>query len=158
MSTRSPFDPDRLRRPAAGKPPETTPALLSVRQVNDLIRGAIAAHLPATLHVLGEIGDLSCPSSGHVYFSLKDALSELRCVLWRSTVRGLKFVPEPGMAVIATGSIEVYAQRGTYQLIVRRLEPRGVGALEVAFRQLRERLEREGLFDPRRKKALPRIP
>jgi exodeoxyribonuclease VII large subunit len=132
--------------------------LLSVHQVNDLIRGALAAHLPATLHVLGELGNLSRPTSGHVYFTLKDASSELRCVMWRSTAGRLKFAPEPGMAVIATGSIEVYAQRGTYQLIVRKLELRGVGALEVAFRQLCARLEREGLFDARRKKPLPHIP
>jgi exodeoxyribonuclease VII large subunit len=118
----------------------------------------LALHLPATLHVLGEIGNLSRSGSGHLYFTLKDPASELRCVMWRSTAVHLKFEPEVGMEVIATGSIEVYAQRGTYQLMVRRLEPRGVGALEVAFRQLKERLEREGLFDPARKKPLPRIP
>ncbi len=157
MSHRRPFDPSLIRSPnepdlAAG------PLMLSVRQVNELIRGAIARHLPPTLHVLGEIGSFSRPASGHLYFTLKDPVSELRCVMWRSNAVRLKFVPEIGMEVIATGSIEVYTQRGQYQLVVRRLEPRGVGVLEVAFRQLKERLEREGLFDPRRKKPLPRIP
>jgi len=157
VAERLPFDPARIRRPA---PPRDAggPTLLSVRQVNELVRGAIAAHLPPTLHVLGEIGDLSRPASGHLYLTLKDPSSELRCVMWRSTAASLKFAPEAGMEVIATGSLEVYTPRGTYQLIVRKLEPRGVGALEVAFRQLKEKLEREGLFDPRRKKPLPRIP
>lgn len=132
--------------------------MLTPRAVNDLVRGVLTRHIPRTLHVLGEIGDLSRPHSGHVYFSLKDASSELRCVMWRGTAVKLKFNLEPGMEVIATGGLEVYTPRGTYQLITRKLEPRGVGALEVAFRQLKERLEREGLFDPRRKKPLPKIP
>ncbi|MCK4342463.1 MAG: exodeoxyribonuclease VII large subunit [Phycisphaerae bacterium] len=132
--------------------------MLSVRQVNELIRGALARYVPATLHVLGEIGDLSRPASGHLYFSLKDPDSELRCVMWRSSAARLKFEPEVGLEVIASGGIELYTPRGTVQLIVRRLEPRGVGALEIAFRQLKERLEREGLFAASRKRPLPRIP
>ncbi len=122
------------------------------------MRGAIATHVPATLHVVGEIGNLSRPGSGHIYLTLKDASAELRCVVWRSTAARLRFEPEIGMEVIATGGLEVYAQRGSYQLIARKLEPRGVGALEVAFRQLKERLERDGLFESSRKKPLPRIP
>lgn len=153
-----PFDPSRIRRPEPADAAPPGPTLLSVRQVNELVRGVLARGLPTTLHVLGEIGDLSRPGSGHLYFTLKDAASELRCVMWRSTAHRLKFRPDPGMEVIATGTLEVYTPRGTYQLIVRKLEPRGVGALEVAFRQLRERLEREGLFDARRKKPLPRVP
>ncbi|MEW6251488.1 MAG: exodeoxyribonuclease VII large subunit [Planctomycetota bacterium] len=170
---RPPFDPARRRagrspeqgpatpggglfRSGAGAPP--APAVLSVRQVNDLVRGAIARHIPPALHVLGQISNLARPMSGHLYFTLKDAFSELQCVMWRSTAVRLRFAPEVGMEVIATGGLEVYPQRGSYQLIVRQLEPRGVGALEVAFRQLKERLEREGLFDPRRKRPLPRIP
>jgi len=151
-----PLEPGHAGSPAPEFP--SGPLMLSVRQVNELVRGAISRHLPPTLHVLGEIGNLSRPLSGHLYFTLKDPTSELRCVMWRSSAARLRFAPEVGMQVIATGSIEVYTQRGQYQLIVRRLEPRGVGALEIAFRQLKERLEREGLFDPRRKKPLPRIP
>lgn len=159
MEERSPFDPSRIRVPESERlPAASVPATLTPRAVNELVRGALARHIPATLHVLGEISDLSRPQSGHVYFSLKDAYSELRCVMWRSTAAKLKFAPEPGMEVIATGGLEVYTPRGTYQLIVRRLEPRGVGALEVAFQQLKERLERAGLFDPRRKKPLPKVP
>lgn len=159
MPERQPFDPSRIRVPESERRSKAkVPDMLTPRAVNELVRGVLAQHVPSTLHVLGEIGDLSRPHSGHVYFSLKDAHSELRCVMWRSTAAKLKFALEPGMEVIATGGLEVYTPRGTYQLIARKLEPRGVGALEVAFRQLRERLEREGLFDPRRKKPLPRIP
>ncbi len=159
MPERPPFDPRRIPRPP--EPPEGTRAeftALSVRQVNELVRGALARHLPPTLHVLGQISNLARPTSGHVYFTLKDDYAELRCVMWRSSAARLKFAPEDGLEVIATGGIDVYAQRGTYQLVVRRLEPRGVGALEVAFRQLKERLGREGLFDPRRKRPLPQVP
>lgn len=158
VSERPTFDPAR-RRPADTPDAQAAlPSMLSVRQVNELVRGAIARCLPPTLHVLGEIGNYSRPASGHVYFTLKDSSSELRCVMWRSMAAKLRFTPEAGMEVIATGGLEVYAQRGTYQLVVRKIEPRGVGALEVAFRQLKERLERDGLFDPRRKKPLPPIP
>ena len=159
MPERQPFDPARIRRPSPDADRAPLPsATLSVRQVNELVRGVLAQHVPATLHVLGEIGDLSRPASGHFYFTLKDPHSELRCVMWRTTAARLKFRPEIGMEVIATGGIEVYPPRGTYQFLVRKLEPRGVGALEVAFRQLKERLEHEGLFAVARKRPLPRIP
>ncbi|MBW7906279.1 MAG: exodeoxyribonuclease VII large subunit [Phycisphaerae bacterium] len=160
MSERQPFDPSRIRPPGGSTPdalpPE--PAMLTPRQVNAMIRGAIARHLPRTLHVLGEIGDCSRAGSGHIYFTLKDDESELRCVIWRSDAVRLRFTPETGMQVIATGGVEVYVPRGGYQLIVRRLEPRGVGALEVAFRQMRDRLAREGLLDAERKRPLPLLP
>lgn len=154
---RKPFDPSGIRVPESER---LAPAagLMTPRQVNDMVGGAIARHIPGTLHVVGEIGDLGRPASGHLYFTLKDADSELRCVMWRSSAARLKFDPQAGLAVIATGGLEVYSPRGTYQLVVRRLEPRGVGALELALRQLRERLERAGLFDPARKRPLPRFP
>ncbi|MFO0839257.1 MAG: exodeoxyribonuclease VII large subunit [Phycisphaerae bacterium] len=159
MSDRPLFDPFRIRAPDdLAAPPPSTPGTVTVRQVNEMVRGAINRHVPATLHVLGEIGDLSRPTSGHIYFTLKDSASELRAVMWRSSAIKLRFQPEAGMQVIATGGVEVYTPRGAYQLIVRKLEPRGVGALEVAFRQLKEKLEREGLFDAGRKRPLPRIP
>ncbi|MGE0479904.1 MAG: exodeoxyribonuclease VII large subunit [Phycisphaerae bacterium] len=158
MSDRLPFDPSRIR-PHAGEPPGGTAATtLSVRQVNELVRGAINRHIPATIHVLGEVGDLSRPASGHLYFTLKDAASELRCVMWRSSAARLRFQLQGGLQVVATGGVEVYLPRGSYQLVVTRVEPRGVGALELAFRQLKEKLEREGLFDPARKKPIPRVP
>lgn len=158
MSDRRPFDPSRIRPPADEPPGGTAATTLSVRQVNELIRGAINRHIPATIHVLGEIGDLSRPASGHIYFTLKDTASELRCVMWRSSAARLRFQLQGGLEVVATGGIEVYLPRGNYQLVVTRVEPRGVGALELAFRQLKEKLEREGLFDAARKKPLPRMP
>jgi len=159
MSDRPPFDPTRIRPPAADSLFSAVDSgLITVRQVNELVRGAINQHLPPTLHVVGEIGDVSRPASGHLYFTLKDPASELRSVMWRSAAAKVRFELKPGLEVVATGQVEVYTPRGTYQLIVRRLEPRGVGALELAFRQLREKLEREGLFHPDRKRPLPRLP
>lgn len=164
MADRPLFDPSRIRVPPEERPPgpaKRGPAgegPLSVAQVNRLVSNALDDCLPPTLHVLGEIGDISRPGSGHLYFTLKDRTSELRCVMWRSAAAKLRFQPEVGMEVIATGGVEVYVPRGTYQLMVRKLEPRGVGALEVAFRQLREKLEREGLFDKARKRPIPPVP
>jgi exodeoxyribonuclease VII large subunit len=156
MAERPLFDP-ALIRPVPPTLP-SAPVTYTVRQVNELIRGALVERLPATIHVVGEIADLSRPSSGHVYFTLKDHTSELPCVMWRSVAAKVRFELKPGLEVIATGKVDVYIPRGVYQLYISRLEPRGIGALELAFRQLRERLEREGLFDPARKKPLPRIP
>ncbi len=162
MAERLPFDPSRIRPPArsAGRGARSGEGLtlISPREVNELLRGAINAHIPSTLHVLGEVGELSRAGSGHLYFSLKDASSEIRCVMWRSAATKLGFQLETGLEIIATGGLEVYSPRGTVQLMVRKLEPRGVGALEIAFRQLKARLEREGLFDPARKRPLPRVP
>lgn len=158
MPRRRPFDPRRVRKPASPASNRDPAAPLSVRQLNELVRGAVQAHIPATVHVIGELGNVSRPASGHLYFTLKDHDSELRCVMWRSSAARLRFDLESGVEFIATGGVEVYIPRGSYQLIVRKLDPRGVGALELAFRQLRSRLETEGLFDPDRKKPLPPLP
>lgn len=133
-------------------------AALTVSQLVHLVRETVRAGLPSTLHVAGEVSNLSRPASGHVYFTLKDADSEVRCVMWRSDATTLRFRPEDGLAVLATGAMDVYEPRGQLQLYVRRLEPRGIGALELAFRQLRDRLAREGLFDQDRKRPLPAFP
>ncbi len=157
MPERRPFDPNRVRSPRGAR---TSPSreMITPSRLNELIQGAIRAHLPSTVTVLGEIGNLTRAGSGHLYFSLKDAAGEVRCVVWRSNAARIRFEVESGMEVIATGGVDVYPPRGTYQLIVRGLEPRGVGALEVAFRQLREKLAAEGLFDNDRKRPLPFLP
>jgi exodeoxyribonuclease VII large subunit len=158
---RKPFDPSRVRAPepnlftAASGLDES---MITVSGLTRLVRAAIRKDLPGTLHVVGELSNLSRPSGGHLYFTLKDDASEVRGVMWQSAAASLKFQPLDGLAVIATGTIDVYEPRGQYQLIVRKLEPRGVGALELAFRQLRDRLQKEGLFDPRRNRPLPRFP
>jgi exodeoxyribonuclease VII large subunit len=108
--------------------------------------------------VEGEISNFKVYTSGHAYFTLKDEGAQLKCVLFRNRARRIRFEPADGLHVLAFGSIEVYAQRGEYQLVVELLEPRGLGALQLAFEQLKERLQREGLFDPARKRALPRFP
>ncbi len=108
--------------------------------------------------VRGEVSGLSRPRSGHVYLNLKDDGACLRSVLWRSTAQRVPFELHDGLAVRAWGSISVYAPRGDYQLIIDRIEPEGIGALELAFRQMFARLAAEGLFDPERKRPLPEFP
>lgn len=108
--------------------------------------------------VAGEISNLRRPASGHAYFTLKDDDAQLRCALFRGNARRLVFDPEDGMAVLAYGELTIYESRGDLQLIVRSLEPRGEGALQIAFEQLRARLEREGLFGDASKRPLPEHP
>jgi exodeoxyribonuclease VII large subunit len=158
MARRRSFDPSQVKVPADERSAQPGSDTLSPSGVNTLVRDALAARLPRTLRVLGEIGEWTRAGSGHLYFSLGDADSELRCVMWRSDAAKLKFEPESGLEAIATGGIDVYLPRGTYQLMVRKLEPRGIGALEIAFRQLKDKLEAEGLFDRSHKRKLPFVP
>jgi exodeoxyribonuclease VII large subunit len=106
----------------------------------------------------GEVSNLARPRSGHVYFSLKDDSAQIRAVLWKADARRVVFELEDGLAVRAWGGLTVYEPRGEYQVIVRKLEPVGIGPLELAFRQVVQRLAAEGLFDPGRKRPLPRFP
>jgi len=110
------------------------------------------------IQVEGEISNAHSAQSGHCYFTLKDAKSQIRCVCFRQQLLRLKFRPEDGLHVTVRGSISVYEQRGEYQIYVEHLEPVGRGALQLAFEQLKRRLEEEGLFDPARKKPLPILP
>jgi exodeoxyribonuclease VII large subunit len=110
------------------------------------------------LWVTGEVSNLRTAASGHIYFTLKDASAQLRAVCFRGQARYLRFKPQDGISVIARGSLAVYAERGEYQLLVEYLEPAGLGALQLAFEQLKQKLAAEGLFDPARKKALPTLP
>lgn len=108
--------------------------------------------------IVGEISNFRIPASGHFYFTLKDANAQINAVMFRGQNRNLKFFPEDGMDVIGLGRISVYEPRGTYQILLEYLEPKGVGALQVAFEQLKARLAEEGLFDEKHKKRLPFIP
>lgn len=130
---------------------------LTVTQLNQLVKSTLEQQVPR-LWVAGEISDLSRPSSGHIYFNLKDQDSQIRGVMWRTAAAKLNFKLEDGMAIHAYGSTEIYVPRGTYQFIAYKIEPQGEGALQVAFRQLHAKLSREGLFDPARKKRLPNMP
>jgi len=122
-------------------------------QVKDLIEG----NLPHVV-VQGEVSNLVRASSGHVYLTLKDDAAQLRAVMWRGNASRLRFDVHDGLQVIAAGAMEVYAARGSYQLVIQELLPVGVGPLELAFRQLHDKLAAEGLFDPARKRPLPPIP
>ena len=110
------------------------------------------------LWVVGEVRSLSRPRSGHVYLDMVDDEGVLKAALFRADARRLAFEPEEGLEVLAYGDLTVYAQRGDLQLVVRQLEPRGVGALQIAFDQLRRKLEAEGLFDDARKREPPSLP
>jgi len=108
--------------------------------------------------VTGEISNFSVPVSGHFYFTLKDEHAQISAVMFRGQNRNLKFIPADGMSVTGLGRISVYAPRGSYQLIFEYLEPKGVGALQMAFEQLKTRLSEEGLFDDKHKQKLPFLP
>src|SRR5258708_19976430 len=109
-----------------------------------------------TVH--GEISNCREAQSGHIYFTLKDERAQVRCVYFKQQQRGVKFRPEDGLQVTVRGSISVYEQRGEYQIYVEKIDLVGQGALQLAFEQLKKRLEAEGLFDPARKKPLPILP
>jgi len=131
--------------------------VLTVSALTARIKGVLESGFPR-VHVVGEISRCTRAASGHVYLTLKDESAVLNAVIWRGVATALRFQPEEGVEVIARGSIDVYAPRGSYQLIISWLEPRGVGALQIAFEKLKARLEKEGLFRREVKKPLPRFP
>ncbi len=132
--------------------------IYTISQITGLIKRVLEDNLPSRLTVTGEISDWRRHSSGHCYFSLKDNDAVLPCVMWRSGFVKVKFEPQRGMAVLATGSVDVYPPQGRYQFVVERLQPAGVGALQIAFEQMVKRLEAEGLFKEEHKKPLPPYP
>jgi exodeoxyribonuclease VII large subunit len=132
-------------------------AVCTVSELVMRIKTTLEDQFPA-VWVEGEISNLRTPSSGHAYFTLKDDGAQLRCVLFRGRGRRVAFQPEDGMQVLAFGGLDVYLARGEYQLVVELLEPKGVGALQLAFEQLKRRLEAEGLFDGARKRVIPPYP
>lgn len=131
--------------------------VLSVTALNRLAREALEACLPL-LWVGGEISNLTRASSGHLYFTLKDAQAQVRCAMWRNRAQLLPFRPENGMRVEARALVTLYEARGDYQLNVEALRPAGVGNLFEAFNRLKEKLATEGLFDPAQRRPLPRYP
>ncbi len=143
-------------RPLAKTNKETR--IYSVGEVTTLVKVALEEKLPGRLSVTGQIGDCKLHSSGHLYFTLKDEESSLPCVMWKSDFREVKFRPETGLAVIATGNIDVYVPGGKYQFYADRLQPAGVGSLQLAFEQMVKRLKAEGLFEEAHKKPLPPYP
>ena len=133
--------------------------VFTVSQLNSLIKVSLENALPGRMLLRGEVSNWKRHSSGHCYFSLKDAGGgQISCVMWASKFRSLKFNCENGLAVFATGYVDVYVPGGKYQFYAEKLEPAGIGDLQLAFEQMRKRLAAEGLFDPAHKKPLPKYP
>jgi exodeoxyribonuclease VII large subunit len=129
----------------------------SVTDLTARIRDLLAGEF-TDVFVEGEVSNAHAAQSGHLYFTLKDNHAQIRCVCFRAQLARLKFRPEDGLHVTVRGSISVYESRGEYQFYVEHVEPVGLGALQLAFEQLKKRLDGEGLFDPERKKPLPALP
>ena len=169
VSDRLPFfDPAKARGPRRGpdvgeespapagdvaqKAPLTVPALLA------RIRGAMNDAFPQPVCVVGELSNVKLHASGHLYFRLKDASAAIDAVMFRAAAMRLKFQPTDGMEVVVEARVDLYEVRGQLQLYVEQMTPKGAGALELAFRQLVEKLRAEGLFEPAAKKPIPRFP
>ncbi len=131
--------------------------ILTVSELTQDIKEILELKFP-DIWVEGEISNLKIPPSGHIYFTLKDDLSQIRAVLFKMQTRTLRFVLEDGLHVICRGRVSLYEKRGEYQLILEEVEPKGIGALQLAFLQLKDRLEKEGLFELARKKKIPMVP
>jgi exodeoxyribonuclease VII large subunit len=131
--------------------------VFTVAEITREIKVLLETTIPV-VWVEGEISNLKFHSSGHLYFSLKDKDSQINCVMWRSRNAGLFFTPQDGMKVLALGKVTVYEKRGYYQFDVIKLQPAGIGELQFAFEQLKNRLQEEGLFDEEFKKPIPQYP
>ena len=138
-------------------PPAETRKVFSVWELTVDIKRVLEKQIGA-VWVSGEITNLRAQSSGHIYFTLKDAGAQLSCVLFRSAASAPRHLLADGQKVLLQGDVTVYEARGQYQIIVREVEPQGVGALQVAFEKLKQKLAAEGLFAPERKRPLPRCP
>ncbi|QEG23574.1 exodeoxyribonuclease VII large subunit [Mariniblastus fucicola] len=130
---------------------------VSVSVLTDAIRHTLNQKF-GRVFVAAEISGITRPQSGHIYLTLKDEFAQISGVVWRTTAEQLKFDLEDGQKVVCGGYVDLYPQRGTYQLIIQQVQPVGIGELELAFRQLHAKLKNEGLFSPEHKKTLPRYP
>ncbi len=133
------------------------PQVLTVSELNTAAKDVLGATFD-DVWVAGEVSDLSRPSSGHLYFSLKDEEATIRAVIWRSTASRMPFQIEDGQQLICRGKIDLYIVRGSYQLVVKQAEPQGVGSLQLAFEQLKRKLSEEGLFAEEHKQPAPWLP
>ncbi len=131
--------------------------ILTISELTRKIRGSLEQEF-FNLWVVGEVSNLKKPTSGHMYLTLKDTNAQLQAVMFKSVANQVKFELKDGMEVLTFGSVTVYESRGQYQLIIESIEPKGIGALQLAFLQLKEKLEKEGIFDPVHKKPLPLLP
>jgi len=136
---------------------EESRRVYTVSEINALARDLLESTF-FDLWVEGEVSNLRSPGSGHLYFTLKDTSSQIAAVLFRAQASQLKFTLEDGLKILTRGRISLYEARGTYQMICQWMEPAGVGSLQLAFEQLKRRLQAEGLFDPARKRPIPALP
>jgi exodeoxyribonuclease VII large subunit len=161
-----PFEEDE--EPAPAQPPATshqprvdTPVasrrVLSVTELTVRVRDLLESEF-IEVWVEGEISNSRVWNTGHMYFTLKDSAAQIRGVMFRSALRYLKFKPADGLKIVARGKLTVYEPKGEYQLVCEHMEPQGLGALQLAFDQLKKRLQEEGLFDAARKRPLPALP
>ena len=146
--------------PASEQSPPEMPSprrILTVSELTGQIRGLLEGRY-VEIWVEGELSNSRVWNTGHMYFTLKDSTAQLKGVMFRSAVRALRFEPRDGLRVVARGRISVYDPKGEYQIVCEHLEPEGLGALQLAFDQLKQRLADEGLFDTDRKRPLPALP
>jgi exodeoxyribonuclease VII large subunit len=136
---------------------ETTRHVYTVSALTAEVKAVLEDGFSA-IWVEGEVSNFKHHTSGHMYFTLKDADAQVRAVMFRGSNRLLKFQPKDGLLVLVFGTVSLYERRGEYQINVEFMEPKGVGALQLAFEQLKAKLEADGLFDPMRKRPLPRLP
>jgi exodeoxyribonuclease VII large subunit len=157
-----PFE-DEAARPATGdsRPTTDTPVaarhVLTVSELTVRVRDLLESEF-VEVWVEGELSNARVWNTGHLYFTLKDSAAQIHGVMFRSALRYLKFKPADGLRVVARGRLSVYEPKGEYQLVCEHMEPQGLGALQLAFDQLKKRLQEEGLFDTARKRALPSLP
>jgi exodeoxyribonuclease VII large subunit len=130
---------------------------LTVTQINAWIKKTLDRGIPV-FWLAGEVGSITQSGAGHIYLTIKDDTNQVSAVIWRSTWDKCRFDLREGSAVLCMGKIDVYGPRGSYQIVVQKIEPQGIGALQIAFRKLHAKLEAEGLFRPERKRPLPNFP
>ena len=165
---RNPFDDSPVVRekpePSVDSDPSASTAAdartkpLTVTQLSRRIAGVLEETFSYGVWVEGELSDPKIYPSGHLWFDLKDSGASVKSVMWKDAVGRIKFKPEQGLQVICFGKVDFYAPRGEIKFVVRAIEPKGIGALQLAFEQLKERLQKEGLFDEERKRPLPDFP
>jgi exodeoxyribonuclease VII large subunit len=133
------------------------PRVYAVSQLNQVIRQLLEGQFEF-LWIQGEVSNFKAHPSGHYYFSLKDKKAQISAVMFKGFNRHLKFKPKDGIEVLVRGKVSVYEQRGNYQILCETMEPLGAGSLQIAFEQLKTKLQKEGLFDEARKRSLPTFP
>ncbi|MES1254621.1 MAG: exodeoxyribonuclease VII large subunit, partial [Acidobacteriota bacterium] len=149
--------PDGALDAAAPSPAASVRRILTVTELTVRVRDLLETSF-VEVWVEGELSNCRLWNTGHMYFTLKDEKAQIRAVIFKSSLRYLKFKPADGLSITARGRLSVYEPKGEYQLVCEHMEPQGLGALQLAFDQLKARLQREGLFDESRKRALPALP